>query len=97
MWPQLLTRAPPLAPVQHGDGSSGGELALVVQQPVGAAPKVRRSCQCGTAAKVTRAVIAAITMHHFDMTAGQVLGEGGVIVDAREEEEDEEWVTDEGR
>jgi hypothetical protein len=36
-------------------------------------------------------------MHHFDMTAGQVLGEGGVIVDAREEEEEEEWVTDEGR
>ena len=48
-------------PLQHGDGSSGGELALNQS----ATPKV--------------------------------LGEGGAIVDAREEEEEEEWVTDDGR
>ena len=81
---QLLTHAPSLAPVQHGDGSSGGELALV-QQPAGAAPKVRRSGQNHARG------------HHRRVTDGQVLGEGGVIVDAREEEEEEEWVTDEGR
>ncbi len=104
----MTATVPPQPPVQHGDGSNGGELALL-SSAQSADPKVRNpdpkpypAARAGATAKSISSVIATTTLNiiidALIFTFKKVLGEGGVIVDAREEEEEEEeWVTDDGR